>query len=75
MPTIPIRDPDAAEAPDVLAPDLPTPEPDVPPSAAAPVSDEYPRWLYHTSGDRRIVHTAADAAALGDGWGPTPPKE
>lgn len=48
-----------------------TPEPPVEP-AAAPVV-EYPRWLYHTTGDRRLVQTPDEGKALGSGWTETPP--
>lgn len=41
-------------------------EPGTPPETAPKVL--YPSWRYHPSGAKRIVETAAEDAALGEGW-------
>ena len=67
------EEPEEPELPDPREPPHPNATPPTPDPQAGPVIVEYPRWLYHPSGDRKIVNTAAEAAALGDDWTPTPP--
>lgn len=33
---------------------------------------EYPKWIYAAGGDSRIVNSAAEHAAAGDGWFESP---
>ena len=69
----PEPEPEEPERPDPREPPHPNATPPTSEPQAGPVIVEYPRWLYHPSGDRKIVNTAAEAAALGDDWTPTPP--
>jgi hypothetical protein len=56
----------------VLDPPLPPPVELPPPVAGPPAGAQFPKWLYHRSGDRRVVETAAAQAALGPEWAETP---
>ena len=70
---VPEPEPEPPPAPEPTPPDA-TPI-FTPPPAAGPVIVEYPRWLYHVNGDRRIVQDADEAKRLGPGWRATPGKE
>jgi len=77
----PVLDPEPVPEPEPEPEPKPEPtRPDAtpivtPPPAAGPVIVEYPRWLYHVNGDRRIVQDADEAKRLGPGWRATPGKE
>jgi hypothetical protein len=38
-------------------------------------SQTYPRWAYHATEPARLIHSDAEALALGAGWSPTPVGE
>lgn len=54
------------------APEAPWPGDLTPVQRAATPPVPYPKWLYNAQGGSRLVKTAADHLALGDGWHESP---
>lgn len=46
-----------------------------PPAPLEPVHLEYPKFLYNSSGEAKLVRDAGEHKSVGAGWGEAPPKK